>query len=134
GTEQEIFSMDELIAAFNLAQVSKSGARFDFDKIKWFNQQYLKNQSGDELAAHVLPEIEAAGYSPAPVYLANVCYLMRDRITVYPDLLRDGLYFFTDEFPKDMDTFRKKWNPEHEYVFDGIANVLNNWNTGSRDE
>ncbi len=129
GTEQEIFSMDELIQAFDLSHVSKSGARFDFDKIKWFNQQYLKNQTGEELAEKVASSIKSAGWNPSENYLAAVCFLLRDRIIVYPDIVRDGVYFFTEDFPKDTDTFKKKWNPEHKDAILGLADLIGKWET-----
>lgn len=134
GTEQEIFSMEELIEAFDLSHVSKGGARFDFDKIKWFNQQYLKNQSGEEIASHVTLLIKDAGWNASEEYLAAVCHLLKDRITVYPDIVRDGVYFFTEDFPKDTDTFKKKWNPEHKNIIQGLADLLGNWNSDDSTE
>ena len=58
GTSQEIFSMDELIQTFSLDRVGKAGAKFDFDKTKWFNQQYLRAKTGEELSDLVAPFFE----------------------------------------------------------------------------
>ena len=61
GTTQELFSMKELIKAFSLDRVGKAGAKFDFDKTKWFNQQYLRNQTGDDLAKQLMPYLKKKG-------------------------------------------------------------------------
>ena len=61
GTTQELFTMKELISSFSLDRVGKAGAKFDFDKTKWFNQQYLRGRNGDDLAKELTPYLKKKG-------------------------------------------------------------------------
>ncbi|MDF1673654.1 MAG: glutamate--tRNA ligase, partial [Vicingaceae bacterium] len=86
GTPQEIFSLEELVEAFSLERVGKSGAKFDPDKTKWFNEQYLRAKSNEELAQLVKPLVEEKGYTYADdSFLAGVCGLMKERATFVQD-------------------------------------------------
>jgi glutamyl-tRNA synthetase len=124
GTEQELFALSELIEAFSLEQVSKSGARFDFDKAKWFNQQYLQTTSDADLAQAIKPLALERGYVVSDEYLAAVCGLLKERITFYPDILNDGYYFFEQVKEYDTKTIRKKWKPERKPLFEGLVQDL----------
>jgi glutamyl-tRNA synthetase len=112
GTEQEIFSMDELIAAFSLERVNKSGARFDPEKAKWFNHQYLQKTDNAELAKLYLPILNEKGFNPEPEYVAQVVGLIKERADFVKDFW-DQSYFFFDA-PKEYDakTVKKRWK-EH---------------------
>ena len=81
GTEQEIFSMDELIQAFSIERVNKSGARFDPDKAKWFNQQHLVNTSDEKLAGDFMVELKTKGISVEASYVQRVVGLVKERAT-----------------------------------------------------
>ena len=117
GTEQEIFSLEELVQAFTLEKVGKSGARFDFEKAKWFNQQYLRAHSNAELAQIMKPYVEAAGFNMADNKLAMVAGLMSERATFPQDLFENGRYLFEAPTEYDEKTAGKKWNVESaEYV------------------
>ncbi len=106
GTDQEIFSMDELIEAFSLERVGKSGAKFDYDKTKWFNQQYIRATSGEDLAEML---VDIFGEIEEMDYIAKVSDMMKERATFVTDIFDDGFYFF--EAPKTYDekTIKKKW-------------------------
>lgn len=108
GTDQEVFSMEELIEAFTLERVGKSGAKFDFEKTKWFNQQYLRAKSGEELAE--LLKDKAQGVEAD--YLAKVCDLIKERATLVDEILTEGEYFFNKPTEYDAKTIKKKWK-EH---------------------
>ena len=112
GTTQEIFSLEELIEAFSLERVGKAGAKFDADKTRWFNQQYLRSQTNEELAAQAKPHAEAKGIGVSDEFLAGVCGLMKERATFIEDMLEDGAYFFNAPSEYDEKTKRKKWK-EH---------------------
>jgi len=109
GTPQEIFSMDELIEAFSIERVGKAGAKFDPDKAKWFNQQYLRAKSDEELADAIAPTVNEMGFSKPNEYLAGVCRLMKERASFINEIVENGIYLF--EAPKEYDekTQRKKW-------------------------
>ncbi len=87
GTEQEIFSMDELADAFSVEKIGKSGARFDIEKARWFNQQYIMASSEEELAATVRPIIEAHGHQPTEAYLRSFVGMMKERVVLFSRFL-----------------------------------------------
>lgn len=112
GNDQEMMSKEELIAAFNLDKVHKAGARFDFEKAKWFNQQYLRQKSNAELAAAIRAEVESKGYEYKAEYVETFCGLMKERATFLTDLLELGYYFFEDIKTYDTANIKKKWSAE----------------------
>ena len=107
GTEQEIFSMDELIAVFSLDRVGKSGSRFDPDKTKWFNHQYLITKTGEELADLWKPILDAKGINYNNLPLAQICEMLKERVNFVSELWDESYFFF--ETPKEYDDkFLKK--------------------------
>ncbi|MBE0641139.1 MAG: glutamate--tRNA ligase, partial [Bacteroidales bacterium] len=110
GTEQEIFSMDELCEAFSLERVGRSGARFDLDKARSFNQHYLRLRPDAELAGVLMQGLKERGITTNPEVAAKVVSLIRERAVFATDLLEQGLYFF--EAPSDYDekVVAKRWN------------------------
>ena len=79
GTEQEVFSMEELIESFSLDKVGKSGSKFDPEKAKWYNHQYLQQHSGEKLAEQFIPILEEKGFMAAEDYVIKVCELVKER-------------------------------------------------------
>lgn len=124
GTEQEIFSLEELCEAFSIEKISKSGARFDFDKARWYNQQYIHAASGEKLAGMIRPLLEQKGYETTDAYLAAVCNLMKDRLAVLPDFLNQAYYFFEDVKLYDNQNIEKRWKPESRHIFEVLAALL----------
>ena len=125
GDNQEIFSLDELVNLFSLERVGKSGAGFDPDKTKWFNQQYLRATSNQGLAEMIIADgIVTGDYSTD--YLANVCGLMKERATFIKDIVSDGSYFFSTEITEyDEKTVRKKWKEETPEIMQELISELN---------
>jgi glutamyl-tRNA synthetase len=109
GTTQEIFSMDELIEAFTLDRVGKAGAKFDPDKTKWFQQQYLKASTDEELASLFRKEFDV---EVTDAQLAAFCHLMKERATFVKDMMTEGAYLFDRPENFDEQTVAKKWKPE----------------------
>lgn len=109
GTEQEIFSLDQLVEAFSLDRVSKAGAKFDPNKTKWFQQTYLRAQDNRVIAAQLraIQEIELSDEA-----LEKVCELMKERATFAQDILTEGAYLFDKPTSFDTETIRKKWKSE----------------------
>lgn len=124
GTEQEIFSMDELIAAFSIERIGKSGSKFDFEKAKWFNQQYLHKKSAQELAALLQPVLKQNGIERENAFVEQVCDKLRDRVTFVEDFLTAGIYFFKRPESYDEKTIAKRWNPESKTVFEKLMSEL----------
>lgn len=112
GTEQEIFSMEELIQAFSLERVIKSGARFNPEKNKWFNQQYLKHKSDAELAQLYQVILKQKGYAVSDEYVAKVCGYIKERATFVQDFWDLSGYFFEAPVSYDAKAWTKFWKPE----------------------
>ena len=116
GTEQEIFSMQELIDAFSLDRVSKSGARFQPDKAKWFNAQYMHHKTEAELAALYQPILREHGIEVSDEIAGKVAGIMKERATFISDLWDLTSYFFiapTEYEEKQLKKYWKGENPAH---------------------
>ena len=124
GTTQELFSMQELIKAFSLDRVGRAGAKFDFDKTKWFNQQYLRNLTGEELANQLSPLLKKEGFDVENDYLCRVCDLMKERATFFQDILADGRYFFEAPHSYDEKTVNKKWKEQTPEILKELSVLL----------
>ena len=112
GTEQELFTFDDLAAAFTLDGVGKTGAKLDLDRLDWFNGQYLRRLTPEALAARVRPHAEAAGLSvTGAVDLVEVCRLMQERIVKAHDVVADGRYFWEPPASLDEAGVAKRWKP-----------------------
>jgi glutamyl-tRNA synthetase len=96
GTNQEVFTLQELIAAFSLERVSKSGAKFDQNKAKWFNQQYIRNVDDATLAAELTKEVAARNLNFSDAYIYETCRLMKEKISFMKDLWPMSAYFFIE--------------------------------------
>ena len=112
GSSQEIFSHKELINIFSLERVNKSGARYNFQKMLWFNQQYLRFMSNDQLAKMIDPLVRAKNISSTHSHIIKSIEIIKERITFPEDILIEGEYLFFS--PKDYDakTVNKKWKQE----------------------
>jgi glutamyl-tRNA synthetase len=109
---QEIFSMEQLIDAFDLDQISKSGARFDYDKAKWFNQKYIQEKTNVEIASLIAPIASAAGYDVSHETLQSVAALMRERAHTLNDYVHGAPYLFSEQYEYDAEQVKKRWSSE----------------------
>ncbi len=120
GTPQELFNLDELTKAFSLERVSKSGAKFDADKTRWFQQQYLKaldNKTlGHELLAYYPTESEER--------LTKVAELMKERAVFVGDIVTEGDYLINKPTEYDEQTISKKWKDESPAIMKEWLNIL----------
>ena len=112
GTEQEFFSMDEMVEAFSLERVQKAGAKFDPEKAHWFNENYLRQMDDSKIAAALKPEAEKLGYNSDLNYLEGVSRLMKERVTFIPQMLKDGAYLFEKPTEYNAKTVKKKWKEQ----------------------
>jgi glutamyl-tRNA synthetase len=125
GTEKEIFSMDELVDAFSLDRIVKSGARFDIHKAQWYNQQYLKARPVDELVSFLQLSLSEAGLPPASsVKAAKVVHAMRDRITFPHDIFDKASFFFRKPAAYDVELLAKKMNDQAGAALSAYAEQL----------
>ena len=112
GTTQEIFSMQGLIEAFSLERVGKAGAKFDFDKTRWFNQQYLRSKSKEELAQDLQIILKENGVEAEDNFVETVCEQLKERATFVKDMWKEGTYYFSAPTSYDEKTIRKKWKED----------------------
>ena len=124
GTEKEIFSMEELIAHFSLERVHKAGAKFNYEKAIWFNQQYIKTLPTKTLVASCLPIIQNRNPQIDDAFVCQYCELFRERIDFLYQLPDVGYYMYSDIREYDIDTLKKKWKPEFESFFQSYIDSL----------
>lgn len=112
GTDQEIFSLQELVEAFSIERVGKSGTKFDIDKIKWYNQQYVKAKSNTELAKELNRLLLEKGISHAhnESNLEMICSLLKERLVFVHDMWTEGEFFFVSPTKHDESVISKKWD------------------------
>lgn len=122
GTQQEIFSIDELADVFTLDRVSKAGAKFDPDKTKWFQQQYLRATPDTELAEQLSQYLNNK-YDKT--MLVTVCRLMKERATFVNDIAIEGKYLLEQPTSYDEQTISKKWKTETTSLMKDWMTVLN---------
>ncbi len=135
GTTQEIFSLEELIEAFSFERVNKSGAKFDPEKTKWFNQQYLRKKSDTELAelflstfAEKLAEINDSRLKTND-YIQNVCKLVKEKAHFVNEFWANGSYFFIAPTSYDADVLKKRLNAQTHNFIKELGQVFNGLET-----
>ena len=133
GTEQEVFSMDELAEAFSLERVGSSGVQFDMDKLNWFNGQYVRQLSVDELTDKARPLIEAEGYDVSDERLHFICEIMHDRLDKVSDLVTDTRYFFEAPETYDEKGVKKRWKDNSADLLEEYADRLADSDTFDTD-
>lgn len=116
--------MQELIDAFSLDRVSKSGARFQPDKAKWFNAQYMHNKSAEELAVLYQPILREHGVEVSDEIAGRAAYIMRERATFVGDLWDLTSYFFIAPTEYDEKQMRKYWKGENPAHLAEVREVL----------
>jgi glutamyl-tRNA synthetase len=116
GTEKEIFSMQELIETFSFDRVHKSGARFDPEKTKWFNEQYLRMQSNEAIASRFIPVVKEklnttdGDHRVTMDFVTGAVALLKDRVHFEHELFEKGEYIFIAPTTYDEAVIAKKWN------------------------
>ncbi len=132
GTEQEIFTLEELINKFSIERVHSGGAKFDYEKAKWFNHEWIKHSEADRLRSEVKTLLEERGFSVRDdVYLEKVIELVKERCIVLPDFLEQSSFFFKTPESWDVETVKPKWNIEKKIFFESFIQqllLLKNWN------
>ena len=124
GTTQEIFSMEGLIESFSLDRVGKAGAKFDFDKTRWFNQQYLRAKLKEELAQDLQLILKENGVEAEDNFVETVCEQLKERVTFVKDMWEEGKYYFLSPTSYDEKTIRKKWKEDTPKYVSELKNRL----------
>ncbi len=124
GTEQEIFSMQELVDSFSLDRVSKSGARFQPDKAKWFNAQYIHKLSAEELAAMYQPILREHGVEVSDEVAGRAASIMKERATFVTDLWDLTSFFFRAPAAYEEKQMKKYWKGDNPRILSELREVL----------
>ena len=138
GNDQEILSMDELIQQFSIEHISKSGAKFNIEKAKWFNHEYLQKCSDERIAQMFLPQLEEHGVKVADTesnnfqlstfnyqYVIKVCGMMKERISFPSELWDQTHYFFVAPTQYDPKAVAKRWKPGMTTHMAKVIEILN---------
>ncbi|MBC6700374.1 glutamate--tRNA ligase [Hymenobacter puniceus] len=112
GTTQELFTMDELIEHFSIERVSKSPARFDQNKVRWYNEQYLRAKPDAELAQFLLHDLQTQGLDVSADKAEQIAALVKERATFPADLAKEAQLFFQRPSAYDEQVISKKWNAQ----------------------
>lgn len=126
GTTQEIFSMKELIDAFSIERIGKAGAKFDIHKAQWYNQQYLKAKSDNELSKFLLDSLKVDNISCSQEKAEKICRIMKERVTFPGEFWTHGKFFFIAPNQFDENVTSKKWNSDAVKVLSAFAKEVKN--------
>jgi len=124
GTEQEIMSMDELVKLFDLHRCSKAGAKFDFEKGKWFNHQYIQLKPNEEIAELFLPYLKENGVDAPMDKVVKVVGMMKNRVSFVKDLWNECKFFFVAPTEYDEKTVKKRWKEDSPERMLELAEVI----------
>lgn len=124
GTEQEIFSKDELVQSFDLSRVSKHGAKFDFEKAKWFNAQYIRKMSNEELTHLIQPLLNEKKWNTTTENLLKMIDLLKERFVFHHDFLSQAQFFFETIKTYDEQTIQKKYKAENQSFYNSLIQTF----------
>jgi glutamyl-tRNA synthetase len=124
GTEKEQYTMEELIHDFTIERISKSGAKFDLEKAKWFNHQYLIHKSDAELAESFNLILKENGITANLDFVTRICGLMKERVHFVSEFWTQAHFFFQAPDSYDQDVIKKKWKAETPLLLEDLAKFL----------
>lgn len=124
GTEQELFTLEELVDAFDITKCSKSGARFDYQKGIWFNHEYILHKSNEEIAKLFASVVANNGIDETLERITLVVSMMKDRVNFVHELWPLCSFFFLPPLEYDEKTVKKRWKENSAQVMTELAGVL----------
>jgi glutamyl-tRNA synthetase len=124
GHDEEIMSMEEMIELFSFDRCSKSGAKFDFEKAKWFNHQYIQTTSDEELEKLFRPILDEKKVIVSKEYVEKVIGLIKNRAHLIDDFWDQGSFFFIAPTSYDEKTVRKRWKAETPEQLGELINLI----------
>lgn len=125
GSGQEIFTREELIQKFDIARLHKAGAKFDFEKAKWFNHQYIQQTPNEVLADCLISILQEKNIAYHKDTVIKICGLIKERCTLIPDLYTQSEFFFTAPQTIDVEAIKnKKWGDDKKLFFEKL---LTHW-------
>ncbi len=124
GTEQELFTLDELVEAFDISRCSKAGAKFDYQKGIWFNHEYILKKSNEEIAQLFAPIVANNGVEESMERVTEVVRMMKDRVSFVKELWPLCSFFFIPPTQYDEKTVKKRWKEDSPQVMGELADLL----------
>jgi glutamyl-tRNA synthetase len=124
GTEQEIFSMEELVEAFSLDRVQKSGSRFDPEKARWFNHQYLQRRTNTQLAMEFREVLRAKGFHFDMNELEDLITMVKERVSFVDEIWNETDFFFKAPESYDKEVINKRWNDQSPVILRGLKEII----------
>ena len=134
GTEQELFKMEEMIEAFSLERVGKSGSKFDPEKAKWFNHQYLVTRTNEQLAKEYLDDLRSKGFQVEFDRLVKITALIKERANFIKDFWEHSWFFFSSPKVYDEKTVKKRWKDNSSELLENILTLLKDEELFQRDK
>jgi len=129
GNNEELFSVDQLAELFSFERVHKSGAKFDPEKAKWFNQQYLRAKSDHELSQVFKPILKEKGYEKDDAFMIDFCKLVKEKVQFVHEFWDHGKYIFEAPTSYDQKIMTKKWNDTSGTLFNSVLITFNSVDT-----
>lgn len=130
GNNEEIFSIAQLASLFDFERVNKSGAKFDPEKAKWFNQQYLRKKTDAELCEAFAPVLKEKGYERDTAFMIDFCKLVKEKVQFVHEFWDHGKYVFEAPSSYDEKVITKKWNEKSKMVYQQVKEKfagVSNW-------
>ncbi len=124
GTDEELFSLEEMVDAFSLDRVGASGVQFDLDKLRWVNEHYVRDLSIEALAERVRPVVDEEGYDIRDERLHEICSLVQERVQMAPEVVTNNRYFFEDPDKYEEAGVEERWKEESADLLSTYADRL----------
>lgn len=124
GNDQEVMSMDDLVRLFSLERCSKSGAKFDYEKAKWFNHQYIQQKSNADIADLFIPILKENGVSADKEYVTSIVGLVKERVSFVKELWDQSSFFFIAPTSYDEKVVKKRWKEDSPAQLAELIEVL----------
>jgi glutamyl-tRNA synthetase len=134
GTEQELYSLEELTDRFSIERVHKAGARFNYEKAKWFNHEWIKRLEPGALLPLVKKSLEEKGLAVTDDLLLSAIPLIRDRCSLIPDFYTQGRFFFEAPQQWELDAVLPKWSEQKSIFFKSLIEKMEragDWNAAA---
>jgi glutamyl-tRNA synthetase len=127
GSGEEIFDLEALIKRFSIERVHKGGAKFDFEKAKWFNQEWIKKSSTDKLLPLVSQQLLANGMEATENKLKEIIPMVKERCQLVNDFVEQTAFFFRDPISIDTNAILPKWDEKKEQFFEDWMKMVSDW-------
>jgi glutamyl-tRNA synthetase len=126
GTDKEIFTLAELVETFSMERVHKGGAKFDYEKAKWYNGEWIKRTENEKLATLVKPYLDKENIEVHdPAYLVKVVGLVKERCQLLPDFITQSSFYFKAPSTIDTASIAPKWDAKKSLFFQELASLYN---------